>query len=86
MGTYDGLVPKPEPNDQHIEPQEDTLMKKIWKSKTFWVNALTALAGVAAYFQTDVITDNPQAVGGIAAAIGIINVILRFMTKEPVSV
>lgn len=79
MSTYDGLVPKSTPSDKE-EP-----MKKFWKSKTFWVNALTAVAGVAAYFQSEVVADNPEVVGGIGAAIGIINVILRFMTKEPVS-
>lgn len=83
MNPYDGLVPKPvEPS----EPKEDSTMKKFWRSKTFWVNALTAAAGVAAYFQTEVVKDNPEVVAGIGAAIGLINVVLRFMTKEPVSV
>lgn len=86
MSIYDGLVPKPD--DKPSEPEKEPTMKKkrIWKSKTFWVNALTAIAGIAAYFQTDVVHDNPEVVAGIGAAIGIINVILRFMTKEPVSV
>jgi len=56
-------------------------MKKFWQSKTVLVNVVGA---VVLYFLNlqDVGTD-PTIVAAVAAAI---NVILRFITKEPISV
>jgi len=60
---------------------EDAQMKKsLFKSKTFWFNLLSAaaaLSGVA----TDFVS--PQI---LAAITGVINVGLRLVTSEPVSV
>lgn len=52
--------------------------KKWYKSRTLWVNGLLVVAGVAA-----AIADN-LATGGTLTAIGIINIILRIVTKTAV--
>ena len=76
---YSGLVPETK--------QEEIMGKSIFRSKTIWVNALTAIAGIAATLGgSELIADNPK-VAGIAAMItGVVNVLLRVVTKEPVTV
>jgi hypothetical protein len=55
--------------------------KKLWKSKTLWVNLVMAVAafipGVG-----EMISQNPEAAGSLVA---VVNVILRLVTKEKVS-
>lgn len=50
-------------------------MKSIFASKTFWVNVLTIAAGYVG---------NIPSKYGLPAA-GIINIVLRFLTNQPVS-
>lgn len=60
--------------------------KPLWHSKTFWVNALTSLAGIfAALAANEQIKENPQLVGWIFTGIGIVNVFLRLFTDQPVT-
>lgn len=58
-------------------------MKPIWKSKTLWVNILTLAVLIGG-----VLSSNPQ-YGELAkwAALGlpIVNVLLRFVTNQPVT-
>lgn len=65
----------------------DTNMGKgILRSKTFWVNALMAAVSVGTYFQnSELLVSNPEVVAGIGTAIGIVNVILRLITKDPIT-
>lgn len=61
--------------------------KPIIKSKTFWVNIITALVGVVTVLGgSDLIKDNPQIAGIGATALGVLNVILRLITVSPVSI
>jgi hypothetical protein len=61
--------------------------KSIAKSKTFWVNLATAVAGVLITLGgSDLIQDNPQMAGIFATVIGVTNVLLRLVTSEPVKV
>jgi len=54
--------------------------KNIFKSKTFWVNVLS-IAGMLVQSQTGYIIDPAtQAIG-----LGLINGIIRTVTKEPVT-
>lgn len=55
--------------------------KKLWQSKTFWVNviALIAMAVEAATGSTQVGVEEQ------GAALAIVNLILRLVTKEPVA-
>lgn len=64
-------------------------MKSIFRSKTFWANAVSilALVGTASGHPAAVLLSDPatqaQAVGVVTA---IVNVALRLITKEPVTV
>ena len=63
------------------------MTKNWWQSKTIWVNGITLLIalGTAAMGQ-DFIKDHPAIVSGIVAALGFLNVILRFVTTTAVAV
>jgi len=54
--------------------------KPFWQSKTFWVNIMAAV-GMVVQSQTTYVLD-PEMQAGIIVAI---NIILRFITKEGVS-
>ena len=56
-------------------------MKKWYHSKTLWVNAIAAVAGIV-----QVITGNAWLdVEAQVAILGVINLILRIVTKQPLS-
>jgi hypothetical protein len=58
--------------------------KSALKSKTLWVNLLVLAAGIAGYVAGhDVVADNPQIVAIAGAVVGAINIVLRFVTTEP---
>ena len=57
--------------------------KPFWRSKTFWFNVLAFVVAVAAAFgYTGELPADWQAL--VPAAVAIINIILRFITREPV--
>jgi hypothetical protein len=59
--------------------------KSLLKSKTFWVNSLTAVvAAVTAVTNLDFIQDNPQVVAIGGMFLGFVNIALRVITKEPI--
>lgn len=61
------------------------MSKPITKSKTFWVNILVvATAAITAMIDTSIIQENPQIVAYGAMILGIINVFLRMITKDPI--
>ncbi len=60
--------------------------KPMIRSKTFWVNVITAVAGVLTTLGgSELIQDNPQMAGITATVIAVVNVFLRLVTKGPVS-
>ncbi len=90
---YDGLAPntpfepiKSKPIIEPIEaPGDEEMGKGLFQSKTFWVNLLMSVASLAVYVQDSaLVADNPQIVAGIGAAVGVVNIILRLLTKEPI--
>ncbi|MHA1287048.1 MAG: hypothetical protein ACTSPB_06535 [Candidatus Thorarchaeota archaeon] len=57
------------------------MTKSWWKSKTFWVNAATLVAGVIGYIAGhELIADNASVVALLVALQGAVNVFLRFIT------
>ncbi|MHC4121385.1 MAG: hypothetical protein ACYSWO_28260 [Planctomycetota bacterium] len=62
-------------------------MKKWYASKTFWVNALTFGVGLVGYaVGHEVIAENPELISVLIAVQGALNVVLRFVTSQPVEV
>jgi len=60
-------------------------MKNPLKSKTLWVNMLVLAAGILGYAQGhDVIQEYPQIVAVMGAAVGALNIVLRFVTNKPI--
>ena len=59
--------------------------KKLWASKTVWVNMLTLVAGVAAYVAgSEVVADNATLVAALVAVQGAVNIVLRLITTQPI--
>lgn len=58
--------------------------KPVWKSKTFWVNVLAAIAAVSGAFGLDLgLTPEAQATL-VPVILAVVNIILRGMTTKPV--
>jgi hypothetical protein len=59
--------------------------KSWWKSKTIWINAISAgIATLTALGGQAIVTDHPAIAAGLVAALGVLNVILRVITYLPV--
>lgn len=59
--------------------------KGLIKSKTFWANAITAAVSIGTYLMdSSLLANNPEIVALGGTIIGVMNVILRLMTKEPI--
>ena len=59
------------------------MSKSIFVSKTFWLNGLGLAYGIAAYFHGPVPTADPEVIAMIAS---VLNLGLRLVTKQPVTV
>jgi len=58
--------------------------KKIWQSKTFWVNLVVGLAGVLIMIKPEVAAVLTEA--NTLMAISVVNIVLRLLTKTPVEI
>jgi len=59
--------------------------KRARNSKTIAVNILTVIvAAAAAVAGTEVIADYPAVAAAITAAIGVVNIAIRFLTTKPI--
>ena len=57
-------------------------LKGAFRSRTVWVNALTAVAGLSALAGPLTGLLGPQAAAGLLVASGVANIILRTITTE----
>ena len=58
--------------------------KHFWKSKVFWFNVLALIVVVASAFGFGEFSPDPKTAEYALVVVTIINVILRFVTKEPI--
>lgn len=88
MTVYEGLTIDMQPDDTEPVPTnqgDDIMGKRLLKSKTFWVNALTGLVSVGTFLMnSEFITSNPEVVAVIGTVIAVVNIVLRLVTKEPI--
>ncbi len=59
-------------------------VKEFWKSKTFWFNALALLVLIAQGFGFADFANDPRLADYAAMVITAINIVLRFVTAQPV--
>lgn len=60
--------------------------KAVYKSRTVWVNSITAVvAVVGALAGQDFIASNPAAVAVAGAVLGVANVVLRLVTDKAIT-
>ena len=60
--------------------------KSLFASRTFWLNAVTLVAGIVGYVAGhDLIQDNASFVGILVAVQGGLNIVLRLFTSKPIS-
>ena len=61
------------------------MSKSPFASKTLWVNGLTLAAVVlTALVDHQLITENPAVVAALTMGLSAVNMILRFVTSQPV--
>lgn len=61
-------------------------MKKWYLSKTLWVNGLTVLvSGITAVSAVSFVNSSPWIFAGATAALGALNIALRFVTTSPIA-
>lgn len=59
--------------------------KSLSQSRTFWVNAFIVVgAALTGIMGTDVIASNPGLIAVFGSILGIVNIVLRLVTKEPI--
>lgn len=57
--------------------------KSKWLSKTLWFNGLT-LVTTSAGWLAGTLSSYPEVVAGLVLTQALVNIILRFVTKEPI--
>lgn len=61
--------------------------KKPSQSKTIWANGIMLLVSILAVVAgSDLIAEYPVVVAGIAGAVSVLNITLRFLTGKPLSI
>lgn len=66
--------------------EETTTPKPFWASKTLWVNAVALVASVTGAFGLDLGLSPETQTSVVAGIMGIVNIVLRLVTKDAVAV
>lgn len=82
---YDELVP--DDGSPDTQPKETPMIgKRLRNSKTFWINLITIFAGIATTVGgSEFVQENPVYAGYAVTILGIVNIFMRFITKDPVT-
>ena len=60
--------------------------KMFYLSRTFWLGAITLIVSLLTFFQGEAwIVAYPQIVAAIGSAIGVLTIVLRFLTSTPIT-
>lgn len=57
--------------------------KPFWASKTLWVNLVAVIAALSGVFGGDFGLDDETQTAVVGAIMGVVNIVLRFMTVAP---
>lgn len=82
---YDNLA---SPGDKPVDANNKggTMGKGLLRSKTTWVNLITTLVGFGTWLSgSEIIANNPEVVAAVGTGLGVLNIILRLLTKEPIT-
>ena len=58
--------------------------KPFWASKTLWANVLAFAAVLATTFGVDLGLDEVTQLALVGGIMAVVNIVLRFVTKEPI--
>jgi len=59
--------------------------KPFYASKTLWANAVMLIATVSSAFGIDLGLDPETQIAVVGAVMAVVNIVLRFVTKSPIS-
>lgn len=82
---YDKLA---SPGDKPVDANNKggTMGKGLLRSKTMWVGWITTVIGFGTWLSgSAIIADRPDAVAAVGTGLGILTMILRLLTKEPIT-
>jgi hypothetical protein len=60
--------------------------KPFWASKTLWINLITLVAAISTAFGVDLGLDPEAQIAIVGTVMSVINIVLRFVTRAPVSI
>jgi hypothetical protein len=59
--------------------------KPFWSSKTLWINLIALVAAISTAFGVDLGLDPEAQIAIVGTVMSVINIVLRFVTKAPIS-
>lgn len=82
---YDNLA---SPGDKPVDANKKggTMGKGLLRSKTAWVSLITTVVGFGTWLSgSEIIADRPEVVAAVVTGLGVLNMILRILTKKPIT-
>lgn len=86
MSVYEGLTEEMQPNPVASNQEDKKMGKGLLRSKTVWFNLLSGAVSIITYLSaSELFTDNPGLVAIGGTIVAVMNIILRMITKEPIT-